>query len=187
MTSFKTSYVPFVDTASEWAGSLHYDVVNRSFQRWKASKVLIYFRRLGVHLRGPQFRVKMENNTWLYFTAVTWRAVLCTIQPFCQQCALHSLFTSKTATPSWTEQPEPCCLFTINVSLYSWRFRLIMRSAFKLMRWLTLILHLLNVLKPTGHVMHQQFNIQQLHVLPTVYLCVLYLSENKQRLVSLTA
>ena len=43
------------------------------------------------------------------------------------------------------------------------------------------------VLKPTGHVMRQQFNIQQLYVLPTLYLCVLYLSENKQRLVPLTA
>ena len=30
-----------------------------------------------------------------------------------------------------------------------------------------------NLLKPTGHVMHQQFNIQQLYVLPTLYLCVL--------------
>ena len=45
----------------------------------------------------------------------------------------------------------------------------------------------LNLLKPTGHVMHQPFNIQQLYVLPTLYLCVLYLSENKQRLVPLTA
>ena len=44
-----------------------------------------------------------------------------------------------------------------------------------------------NLLKPTGHVMHQQFNIQQRYALPTLYLCVLYLSENKQRLVSLTA
>jgi hypothetical protein len=44
----------------------------------------------------------------------------------------------------------------------------------------------INLLKPTGHVMHQQFNIQQLYVLPTLYLCVLYLSENKQRLVPLT-
>jgi hypothetical protein len=44
-----------------------------------------------------------------------------------------------------------------------------------------------NLLKPTGHVMHQQFNIQQLSALPTLYLCVLYLSENKQRLVPLTA
>ena len=44
-----------------------------------------------------------------------------------------------------------------------------------------------NLSKPTGHVIHQQFKIQQLYALPTVYLCVLYLSENKQRLVPLTA
>ena len=44
-----------------------------------------------------------------------------------------------------------------------------------------------NLLKPTGYVMHQQFNIQQLYVLPTLYLCVLYLSENRERLVPLTA
>ena len=44
-----------------------------------------------------------------------------------------------------------------------------------------------NLLEPTGYVMHQQFNIQQLYVLPTLYSCVLYLSENKQRLVPLTA
>ena len=50
-----------------------------------------------------------------------------------------------------------------------------------------IILHHLNLLMPTGHVMHQQFNIQQLYALPTLYLCVLYLSENKQRLVPLTA
>ena len=31
----------------------------------------------------------------------------------------------------------------------------------------------INLLKPTDHVMHQQFNIQQLYVLPTLYLCVL--------------
>ena len=44
-----------------------------------------------------------------------------------------------------------------------------------------------NLLKLTGYVMQQQFNIQQLCALPTLYLCVLYLSENKQRLVPLTA
>jgi hypothetical protein len=44
-----------------------------------------------------------------------------------------------------------------------------------------------NLLKRTGYVMHQQFHIQQLYALPTMYLCVLYLSENKQRLVPLTA
>ena len=43
-----------------------------------------------------------------------------------------------------------------------------------------------HLLKPTGHVMHQQFNIQQFYVLPTLHLCVLYLSENKQLLVPLT-
>jgi len=37
----------------------------------------------------------------------------------------------------------------------------------------------INLLKPTGHVMHQQFNIQQPYALPTLYLCVLYLCENK--------
>ena len=37
---------------------------------------------------------------------------------------------------------------------------------------------ILTFLNPTGHVMHQQFNFQQLYVLPTLYLCVLYLSEN---------
>ena len=46
---------------------------------------------------------------------------------------------------------------------------------------------LVNLLKPTGYVMYHQFNIQQLYALPTLYLCVLYLSQNKQRLVSLTA
>jgi len=44
-----------------------------------------------------------------------------------------------------------------------------------------------NLLQPSGHVMHHQFNIQQLYALPTLYLCVLCLSENKQRLVPLTA
>ena len=44
-----------------------------------------------------------------------------------------------------------------------------------------------NLLKPTGHVMDQQLNIQHLYVLPTLYLCVLYLSENQQRLVPVTS
>jgi hypothetical protein len=46
---------------------------------------------------------------------------------------------------------------------------------------------IINLLKPTGHVVHQTFNIQQLYALPTLYLCDLYLSENKQRLVPLIA
>jgi hypothetical protein len=50
-----------------------------------------------------------------------------------------------------------------------------------------LIYERINVLKPTGHVMHQQFNIQQLYALLKLYLCVLYLPENKQRLVPFTS
>ena len=45
----------------------------------------------------------------------------------------------------------------------------------------------INLFKPTSYVMHHQFNIQQLYALSTLYLCVLYLSENKQRLVPLIA
>jgi hypothetical protein len=46
----------------------------------------------------------------------------------------------------------------------------------------------INLLKPTGHVMHQEFNIQQLYVLPThcIYVFCIYLRTNK-RLVPLTA
>ena len=36
----------------------------------------------------------------------------------------------------------------------------------------------LNLLKPTGHVMHQQFNIQQLYVLATLYVFCIYLRTN---------
>jgi len=45
----------------------------------------------------------------------------------------------------------------------------------------------IDLLQSTGYVMHHQFNTQQLYALPTLYLCVLYLSENKQRLVPFTA
>ena len=34
-----------------------------------------------------------------------------------------------------------------------------------------------NLLKDTGHVMNQQFNIQQLYVLPTLYLCFVFIWE----------
>ena len=34
-----------------------------------------------------------------------------------------------------------------------------------------------NLLKPAGHLMHQQFNIQQLYALPTLYLCFVFIWE----------
>jgi hypothetical protein len=46
---------------------------------------------------------------------------------------------------------------------------------------------MINHLNSTVNVMHHKFNIQQLYALSTLYLCVLYLPENKQRLVPLTA
>ena len=45
----------------------------------------------------------------------------------------------------------------------------------------------INPLKPSGQYMYSQFNIQQFYVFPTVYLCVLCGSENKQRLFPYTA
>jgi hypothetical protein len=36
----------------------------------------------------------------------------------------------------------------------------------------------INLLKPTGYVMHQQFNIQQLYALPTLYfVCFIFIWE----------
>ena len=52
---------------------------------------------------------------------------------------------------------------------------------------LMLFVFVFNLLKPTGYVMHHQFNIQQFYILPLLYLCVLYLSQNKQQLVPLTS
>ena len=64
----------------------------------------------------------------------------------------------------------------------------VMHQQFNLLKPTGHVMHQqFNLLKSTGHVMHQQFNIQQLYALPTLFLCVLYLSENKQRLVPLTA
>jgi hypothetical protein len=37
----------------------------------------------------------------------------------------------------------------------------------------------LYLLKPTGHVMHHQFNIQQLYALPTLFICFIFIWEQK--------
>ena len=38
-----------------------------------------------------------------------------------------------------------------------------------------------NFLKPTGYVTQHQFKIKQFYILPTLYLCVLYLPQKKER------
>jgi hypothetical protein len=55
----------------------------------------------------------------------------------------------------------------------------------KIINWFIRSNHI-NLLKPTGYVMHHQFNFQQLYVLLARSIYVLYLSENKQRLVPRT-
>jgi len=43
---------------------------------------------------------------------------------------------------------------------------------------MSVIRNVINLLKPTGYVMHQQFNIQQLYVLSTLYFtCFVFISE----------
>jgi len=61
------------------------------------------------------------------------------------------------------------------------------QEEFEIMRIYLSYTTVFNLLKPTGHVIHKQFNIQQLYALPTLYICALYLSENKQRIAPLTA
>jgi len=41
----------------------------------------------------------------------------------------------------------------------------------------TLVVIVVNRLKPTGYVIHHQFNIQQLYALPTLYLCFVFIWE----------
>jgi hypothetical protein len=48
-----------------------------------------------------------------------------------------------------------------------------------------LIRNQINLLKTIVHVMHHQFNIKQFYILPSLYIYVLYLFKNKQRLVPL--
>ena len=72
---------------------------------------------------------------------------------------------------------QEICLLILRILKFKWNNE----------RICDLTLIYFNLLKPTGHVMNQQFNIQQLYALLKLYLCVLYLSENKQRLVPLTA
>ena len=72
--------------------------------------------------------------------------------------------------------------FLFTISLFSQPLINLMFSRRHPVLWCSLSLS-----KPAGHVMHHQFNIQQLYALPTLYLCVLYFSEYKQRRVPLTA
>jgi len=64
---------------------------------------------------------------------------------------------------------------------------LLYNSRSPIVYWEEIFKFRINLLKSTGYVMHRQFNIQQLYALPIEYLSVLYLSQNKERLVPLTS
>ena len=81
-------------------------------------------------------------------------------------------------------RPEGCVIEHRLSTFIRFSLRKVYKEQWSAMQYGTIVV---NLLKPTGHVMHHQFNIQQLYALPTLYLCVLYLSEHKQRLVPLRA
>ena len=63
-------------------------------------------------------------------------------------------------------------LVNLKRSVLVWIRSVIRTSVSTQYEWNKSCLHI-NVLNPTGYVMHHQFNIQQLYALPTLYLCVL--------------
>jgi len=98
--------------------------------------------------------------------------------------SIHSAHTVLMCFVFIWEQTATCATFSINWLVFITE----MKSVYSAVRTGSLNKAVCaSYLKPAGHVMHHQFNIQQLYVLRTLYLCVLYLSENKQRLVPLTA
>ena len=110
---------------------------------------------------------------------VTWRTTSLTFNN-CTLCP-HSVFMCFVFI--W-EQTATCATYSTNWLVFISE----MKSVYSAVRTGALNKAVCaSYLNPTGHVMHQQFNIQQLYAVPTLYLCVLYLSENKQRLVPLTA
>ena len=105
---------------------------------------------------------------------------------FLQYPATLSLWASDIfSTLFW--KPVNMCFSVIVRDKALQPFEVILIVVVIVITYLYIINNLINLLKPTCYVMHHQFDIQQLYALPTLYLCVLYLSENKQRLGPLTA
>ena len=146
---------------------------------------------------GRSYRLQQQLSTWVAYFIGTARNITFlwhTIR-FCVFRCVPQIDTSTHDThfTSWFNDTEN---FLIEIFLFWHQYRafyIIYNSTnhctilyFNYI-WFVPTCFDVNLLKPSGHVVHQQFNIRQLYVLPTLYLCVLYLSENKQRLVPLTA
>jgi len=72
---------------------------------------------------------------------------------------------------------------TAIISLYSTNWLVFITEIVFTTRYgLNLRVTYINPSKPSGHYMYHQFDTQQFYVLPTVYLCILSESQNKQRL-----
>jgi len=107
----------------------------------------------------------------LVFNSVSYSKLVRNIHDVCHfQTKTFSPSTDSTQPDHFLRHKEEPAYYPVLFYCFTWAFRPVF-----------------NFLQPTGYMMHHQFNIQQLYALPTLYLCVLYLSQNKQRLVPLTA
>ena len=143
----------------------------RLLPKYTASE--IYFTQIG-----------KISKCWLSIYRVgTGRAVTGRIRDTGQKVLRYSFY--QTGSSKRSRYFQIFFLITFFVETFIWTAKYVI--IILLIKYAITIIRCINLLKPTGHVMHQQLNIQQLYALPTLYLCVLYLSENKQRLVPLTA
>ena len=150
--------------ADEFSALLRYDALYRSAVTDVSEGPSVFSFRVWVisdSWSTHTLRLETEITTETY-ALICQQTRGCVPEDF--NVKLSNLRLSSCLIQAWEDQNTWNSLFTLRI--YSFIF---------------------NLLKSTGHVMHQQFNIQQLYVLLTLYLCVLYLSENKQRLVPLTA
>jgi len=116
--------------------------------------------------------------------------ILPTTQPKACKCFIRLTHFITSSLVLYLNKCHPCSWKQNVIAKYKYLQQIILGSRSGMgikITILQLICCLINILKPTGYVMHQKFNIQQLYFLPTLYLCVLYLYENKQRLVPLRA
>ena len=111
------------------------------------------------------------------------------LDPLCGQ--LGFLFYGSRGTCPGTKRPAPDSDHSPSssvevenkwscTSIHPTCFRCMNRETFTYVLWDTLfcLWQYLNLLKPTCYVMHhQQFNIQQMYALPTLYLCFVFIWE----------
>ena len=114
------------------------------------------------------------------------RVLMCTIVVLPSRTHCHLFDITK---PQRSAQTGYLCFVwiweqTAIISLYSNNWLVFITETVCLLRGTDWIF---NHLKPSGYYMYHQFNTQQFYALPTLYLCVLCESQNKQRLFPYTA